>query len=274
MHSVCPEYKDDITSALAVCLKAKVEIPLTLMAFKLMPGDFNLAARALFHDRMDNNFYDCTSHTLVNLNDREAEGFDPDLVFHSTVAIWSCYFPDEWLDDLDIHSVEVEGTYLYDLELVSVKHPTAADKIAYGCVLERYTRKPGTVEPAALVKFKHAAIEDGYDRSDIETAKLLALDDEIFFLEESIVGTADNPGPLLPGMKIRAVVCELDCGLKYLMDVSAVKPSMHTFLPQELMLQYKEPVANERPAPSVKNPEADEEQLENLIEDEVKAEEE
>lgn len=274
MHNVAPEYSDDISRALATSLAAKVEIPLASAAFKALPGDFNLSARALFMPDRREEIGHSATHAIVALQGRLEKAMDAERVFKATIAIWGHLFGDkEMARALEIDSVKIKATRIYDLELVSVIFPDESVRESYAGIRHKATGEQRVVEPAGLAQFRHIIIEDGFERpADEDKAEIAAREKEVFFLEESIVGTAENPGPLLPGMKVRATVCELDCGLKFFKDILEVKPSMYVFLPQELMLHYKEPLDNERPAPSVMNPDAEEKVMEEMIDEDIKAE--
>lgn len=80
-------------------------------------------------------------------------------------------------------------------------------------------------------------------------------------------GRAENPGEpitlymdhavlsqLREGTKLRLTICELDIGVKFIKEVSEVLPAFHVFLPQTLMLHWKEPKLDMRPPPSADDP--------------------
>jgi hypothetical protein len=51
----------------------------------------------------------------------------------------------------------------------------------------------------------------------------------------------------------------LNTGIRFIKTISRIVPSFYTFLPQQMMRHYKQPRDDDRPAPSVQNPEAQEE---------------
>ena len=50
-HNVCPEFTDQIEAARKICAKAKVELPLSIQASQLFPGQFGEACSVLFGGR-------------------------------------------------------------------------------------------------------------------------------------------------------------------------------------------------------------------------------
>lgn len=56
------------------------------------------------------------------------------------------------------------------------------------------------------------------------------------------------------GMKMHLEVCRLNIGTVFIKKVLDVRVSFDVLLPQSLMLHWKDPTPNDRPAPSVNDP--------------------
>lgn len=132
--------------------------------------------------------------------------------------------------------------------------------------------------PLGILTLRPAIIDSGYDNvpRSRATDKILATttssttDNEIqILLEDNLLSLCEV------GMKLQLVTRELqlqlepvqaaaggdvqpkDNKLRVITACTDVRVSFDTFLPQMLMAQWKEPVANTRPPPSVRNPAAD-----------------
>ena len=266
---MCPEYQDNVAKARAYCIKAGVELPAYFDVASAMPGDFNRACRALFCPEDDED-------ALFNLTlaDKKAHGFDPARVFKTVVALHADPSSRAMSMAQDVGSIKVIKTREMDIEVARVLPPSEAVIRIYEGLRAR-DGKQGVIEPVGTAVCKHVNIYDGWDRVEHTDEELSAQGEEVFFLEKGILDLLDvktllvkNPAmdenrdllallDLDEGFKFRAKVCELNCGIKFIKEVVNTYPTFYTFLPQELMLDYKVPVPNEREAPSVENPEAE-----------------
>ena len=243
-HDVCPEYETDVKKALEVCELARVEWPMLQRIYQQIPGQFNLAATELF-------CVEDPEETWSVQQFGRLKGCDARSVFYSSLALvgnsdsmWS-----KILKDLPKLVREFDCT----LQLLSLERPQEG-------VCERFKAmmidgKNAGLIPIGKAIFAPSFIEDEWDTPKIpcpiETETIdLYFDDDVL----------DN---LSPGMKMRATLGELDVGIHFVKSIDTIVPSFHTFLPQELMRHYKEPRPNDRPAPSVLDPDAEEKQHAN-----------
>ncbi|KAG9244382.1 Argonaute siRNA chaperone complex subunit Arb1-domain-containing protein [Calycina marina] len=92
------------------------------------------------------------------------------------------------------------------------------------------------------------------DRIPTKESRMTALyPPETFWLEDEILQH------IFPSLKLEVVVCELNCGIRFIDQLTGIYPSFYAHLPQELMIDnWKEPLLNERPAPTEDNPDAEE----------------
>lgn len=237
---------------------------------RVMPGDFNLACRILFcstgkpRDSTDPSMdkhviYEDKSTTeygeKVNIPDAfdtvvlAPANLDPELVFKTTIAL---HEPDCIARVNDVNeSIRIVKAFADDYEVEKI---VFADTKLVG-VYEGVTQHDGSLRAVGAVGqviMLPTIIEDGWE--DSPTLKK---------------GRGANPGKpislymdhevltqLREGMKLSLTICELSIGVGFVKEVAAVLPSFHVFLPQTLMMQWKTPRLNERPPPSVDNPDA------------------
>lgn len=244
-HDVCPEYEDNIQEARRVCDVAKLELPAVVQVMLQLPGPFNSAARLLYcKDGEDVSTFGASP--AQDLDDLAAKG-----IFMATIAT------SDMLTGLvkgadRIFSVQtIEQTF----EIKGLDFPADVMREFHAGIKVATTAT--TSRPCGYVTLVPTTIEDGWD--NVCTRAPGVEDVETLFLEVDILRR------LCAGMKLRLVLSILNIGLRIIHEVKAVYPSFYVFLPQELMLKYKVPVANERPAPSVEDPEAEEKALQGMI---------
>jgi hypothetical protein len=245
-HDVCNEHCDDVKRAREICLKAATELPACYDLMKLLPGDFNLACTALFCK--DDDF---CNHILAE-ND-----LDPARVFKTTVALQPGLVGAKTLQMAkSLESIEVVQTTHMELEIQRCEQPAAEIIGLYDGVK---SKGKGKIRAVGAIILKHFRIEDGWERKKSFEQNLQTHNDEILLVEHVIIdafqkGRKNPAAAAMPRMKMRVEVCELNTGLKFIKRLDTIRPSFYTFLPQELMFNYKEPDANQREAPSVDNP--------------------
>ncbi|CAF3515725.1 unnamed protein product [Fusarium graminearum] len=237
-HSVCPEYEDDVKAAMEVCKVAAEEWPMFQELCAALPGQFNLAAAELY----------CPEETIEQswsfLDFKRPKDFDPISVFFTAFALMD---EPELFERLATKQPTVTREFKCTLELVQTFRPSddiikrvkslvIADKAAYHV-------------PVGKATFKQGVIEDDWEKPptswpiDEETMTL--------FFDDHLLAR------MWPGMRIEANICELDAGLRFITSIENIVPSFYVFLPQEMMRHYKEPKENDRPAPSVNDPQQD-----------------
>jgi len=282
-HDVCPEYQESINKARVLCAQATVELPATYGLANTFPGDFNLACRIFCPPDEGAGFWGDT-YLAYQMD----HGFDPRRVFLTTVALQPSVGAAARAlaeDNTKLASLHVESTVQMTLELVDVSMPSDTLVQAYAGVKSK-DGEAGRIEAVGVATFKHCFIEDGWERHRPSDAYLAAAPRVTVLLEKSLLNLLDVKArvverlskvdgclPLVDleaGIKLRAEVCRLSCGITFFKHVLEVYPSFYSFLPQELMFGFKEPVPNPRPAPSVENPNADEDAELQMMENEFK----
>ncbi|KAL1836425.1 hypothetical protein VTJ49DRAFT_5161 [Mycothermus thermophilus] len=241
MHDVCPEYADDIKRARKVCDFAVEETPILNKLSQLLPGHFNTSLRVLFvKDDADNEVFCVQDDQVPDVKQAK--------VSHATTM--SIVVPEQVQNtsaSAVISTSTVIGTKEQTYEVRAITLPTETQRAMYKAV-NRHLSGQGSIpeiQPCGTINTRPIIIRDGWDNSATATIPLEEDVDTQFILEEDILKL------LRIGMKLRLRVCTLSTGLKFIQHVRQVLPTFYVFLPQELMLDFKAPVENDRPAKSI-----------------------
>ncbi|EXV06578.1 argonaute siRNA chaperone (ARC) complex subunit Arb1 [Metarhizium robertsii] len=237
LHEVCPEYKDNIQSALQVCNQARQEWPALNQLTAELPGYFNLAATELF------------SSVAVGdwsfLSFSKPSSYDPKTVFLAVCALCD---EDFTLDEFHQDRVEASKECTYTLEVTSVEGPCSLTLDKFASLL--IEGSDCGVSPVGKVFFKPAIIEDEWETPSMHISPQ---DANIWvYLERSLLTH------VMPKMKMDITLVELNTGIRFIKTIHRIVPSFYTFLPQQMMRHYKQPRDDDRPAPSVHDTGAEE----------------
>ncbi|KAI2470965.1 Argonaute siRNA chaperone complex subunit Arb1-domain-containing protein [Annulohypoxylon bovei var. microspora] len=243
IHDVCPEYDNDIKAAKQVCEIAPIELRMMHELLQELPGTFNSIAKELFYDKelqkckgnIEGELYDKLVSFRVTVLTSAKKRIRKRLITSSddptTTRVIS--IKEETYQVVDICAPDPGGITVVEEELEAAGHK-------------------GKGKPAGLLLLKPSIIDHGFnnvlrsDQFDSESAEV-----EEYLLEGELLAKFEK------GMKIKAVVCELDIGLRFIAKVKDVRVSFDQFLPQMLMEGWKDPVPNERPPPSASHPDAE-----------------
>ncbi|KAH8195856.1 hypothetical protein TruAng_009986 [Truncatella angustata] len=265
MHDVCPEYNEQLLVAKSVCVIAPVESRYSRELFRDLQDSFNTAAKFLFCDGgvfETNKDSPIDSTTAVETPGRclsrdpadrfrKLDPFTQLIIFRLTVMDITKNIEHLAVGD-DPRNIRIESTKTETYQVVSVGRRKKKEK----AMLEKLLAEQGLsgkVMPAGTMILRPNMIEhaysnmprpDEFDWTNKPTEKFI-MDDDI--LEK-----------VQPGMKMQLVVCQLNVGITFIKKVLDVRPTFDTILPQSLMLTWKDPVTNERPAPSVDKPASEE----------------
>ncbi|KAI0206390.1 Argonaute complex, subunit Arb1 [Astrocystis sublimbata] len=205
MQDACPEYRDNIIAARAICDIAAVEFRYVHELTLELPGPFNTLARRLTLDQD----LDALVELRRVLPQAPSEELTKDMRVVSTTE----------------GSFQVLGVKRSDTEHT----PTGWLHVKPTIIAHGWGNLPRPEEA---------------DFSDAETLN--------FVLENDLLAKFKI------GMKIHMTVCKLNIGILFIKEVHEIRVSFDTFLPQYLMTDWKDPVPNERPPPSVENPNSEE----------------
>ncbi|KJZ77784.1 hypothetical protein HIM_02961 [Hirsutella minnesotensis 3608] len=238
-HDVCPEYQDDVKRALGICGTAREEWPLLESLQHSLPGAFNAAAASLFTPP-DARDWSRRGFTLP-------EGVDAKALFYTSCALLGEL---ETIQSAQQGAIRVVKEYERTLKVVKVQQPESDIAARFGRL--QVDGANYRFAPIGKAMFQAATIEDGWERPSVPGQA--HEEDMWLYFEGSILAN------MKPGMKMRLSIVKLDTGIRYVKSVEDIVPSFYTFLPQLLMKHYQQQRVNERPAPSVQDPLAEEKQ--------------
>lgn len=256
-HDVCPEYADNIHQAKAVCDQALDQIPRIFGIWQAIPGDFSIAAQTLYCRKEGE---EASPYYLGGANKR-MDHKRATVVFMATVATMDSDSVEAVCAASASNAIQVVDTAEGAFEILELRDPSEEVLQLYRGVKDPASGAPGTIEPCGLIVLKPITIQDGWD-TGLCTDPVCGDG-----AQESLIINCSIMRYLMVGMKVKLVVCTLNIGIKFIKELKEVCPSYYTFLPQELMLNYREPVPNERPAPGMDDLEAEDEQLAQMAKD-------
>lgn len=287
-HDVCPEYADNLIQARKICELACTEIPSIGEIGATMPGDFNLACQVLFCSTGSANsilpgsvdsknvLYEMKPfHGEENAWDTgiiAPKDFDAERVFKATISIHEPGLIDRVLQHT-ADPIRVVKTYEDAFAVNEIVYPNEGIVNIYNGIKNK-AGKTRTIKPIGRVILVPTIIEDGWDNHPTlaegrgDEGRPISI-----YLEHTTMAN------LKEGMKLRLTICQLNIGdggaggdvIHFIKACSEVLPTFHTFLPQSLMMHYKQPRLSDRPPPSVDDPHAEDRAV--LAEVEADAEE-
>ena len=251
-HEVCPEYIDDVRNAQRICEKARDEFPAIVKFLEKVPGDFNAAATAIFSPRD----YSATGFDFDFEEQKELSPTDPARMTWGISLI--VLFEPEVAKVYGQAGASVVSTVEKSYEVTNIQFTDSEAKAKYQ-TLNKHLKSKGqpTVKPCGLFTVRPTVILDGWENTvhqAIDPNDKEATKETVLVMEEDLLQH------LRLGTKLTMTVCTMDTGLSFIKKITDVRSSYYVFLPQELMFGYKEPVLNDRPAPSVHNPNGAEEE--------------
>ncbi|KAI1470328.1 Argonaute siRNA chaperone complex subunit Arb1-domain-containing protein [Daldinia caldariorum] len=240
MHDVCPEYNFDIMAARRICDAAPFELSMVYELMSSLPGPFNTTADSLFSDRQVDE-HDVPDH------------YDKLIAFR--VTVFSSALDQKFkkqLMDSDPTAIHVINTKDETYEVVDTIMPRQKDVSMVEEMLEE-TGHSGKGKPAGILVLKPSIIDFGFNNLPRpDQVDLSGAGSEDYLLEDELLDKFDKR------MKIRAIVCELNIGIRFIKAVKDVRVPFDLFLPQILMENWKEPGPATRPPPSASNPNIEE----------------
>ncbi|TDZ15617.1 Argonaute-binding protein 1 [Colletotrichum orbiculare MAFF 240422] len=233
-HDVCPEYEDDVKEAVGVCHRANVELPVAHQALLHLPGPFNRALSQLFCEGQDWEESDPGSVVTLGVTVKMLMDGASDEAIVAKV---------DGLVNKTANLIETEDC---GMEVVAIHRATGISRQ----IAQTWTVQDRKIGALGRLDMKPYVIEDGHDRGDDAEGGGGGDSGEVttFLVDD------DALRRLQVGFKLQLRVGRLDNGMSFIQQVDAVHVEWYTFLPQSLMAHYKEPVANDRPAPTVASP--------------------
>ncbi|RWA10418.1 hypothetical protein EKO27_g4700 [Xylaria grammica] len=244
MQDVCPEYASNIVAARGICDIAPTELRYVHELSSQLPGDFNRAARTLF----------CEGQVKHLDKDENSEAL---VQFRLTTLVWSVsdkmkQSKHKILEASDPTTITVVSTMDQTYEVLEIERPRHKDKMMVKQQLADM-KVNSNLKPTGFIRVRPAIIAHGWSNVPRpEEVDFSNAEKEEFLLEDDILAKFEI------GMKMNVTVCELNIGLCFIKEVHELRVSFDTFLPQYLMTDWKDPVPNERPPPSVNDPNCEE----------------
>jgi hypothetical protein len=253
-HDVCPEYADDLRRAQKVCVAALEEAQAIFDLMELLPGTFNLAGNMLLDGTLETDFDPEWAPASGPPFDKEAARTI--LLAHGSVLLddSSSERLQKALSDSDARIVKGTGCF----EIVGITLPSKATiaqlEIATECMNQHF-KQDLSLEACGRLVVRPAFVQSGWQVTAASGVPVMTTLDgkyttaqvpEFFFVELEALET------LKIGMKMQINFITLEDGLiNFMSRAENIYQSFYTFLPQELMIRYKEPRLNERPAKSI-----------------------
>lgn len=238
-HDVCPEYEEDINNALGVCERAVEESASILAIWDKLPSHFATCLRVLKCEGCDEQ--DSTGAQGIHKTVTHSHAVN------TVAAIASILVPELAKAAATQHDWKVIDTSSHSFEICKINLPdeTAKAKLQ---TINLYSPQYPDIEACGTFTANWITIEDGWDHYPQRSSIPHRVPEEIeFVVEESILRL------LKVGMKLTLEVCTTSADWRFIKSFKDIKPSYYTFLPQELMAGFKQPILSERPGPSVHN---------------------
>ncbi|KAK0828637.1 NADPH:quinone reductase [Friedmanniomyces endolithicus] len=241
VHPVCPEYKQQILAASAICDVAEQELPKLAVVGHSLPGAFNSACSTVFGGAYADVHLDKAARNSwaqgadnVGLSRHEAT-----IIFKAGVAAHST--PEQYAKIAALHSdlgdAKCISTENMGLEITAVELPDADVEETYEFLRKRegfheYVHTMGKL----ICKRWKVPFEQPVDLPDHLMKARADMNQRFEFLVE-----AETLAYCVPGMKMVTVVKELDVGIKWIDCVESMHPTFYTWLLNEQNWDWKEP---------------------------------
>ena len=241
-HAVCPEYTQDVLAARKICEVAEKELWAIKQVRHRLPGHYNIAASTLYGGHYkglcignqpwatsDPNFED---YVTV---ERGFSTVEADRIFKTAIAFAGTEELYLKVMNGDVHVVKTEIRALEVVEIVRADLKTLRE---YATVKD-HEGVAGNSKALGVIKFKAwegpgLEEEDMTDDDEPETVNAES-PIESFWLEDETLQHC------FVGMKVELNVHELNIGVKYFDRVEGIYCSFFTVLPNEKMMNWKEP---------------------------------
>ena len=231
---MCPEYKDNIYAARAVCDLAFEEVWNTRKIANIGTGDFNTACAQLFGGVA----YDMNAEVeeeMESVVDRPTSMTDDAARKVMKFALAGAGSYEQAMRFRELANRD---------ELEATRHDQGGFEITEiipsdDGLRDFYHNQAPDLEPVGKIKAK-PWVDPALGRVDLPPNHDEESDDDVpdeyeFFLEESLLKMC------FVGMKIDATIWELNCGVQYFDKIMSVYCSFYTTLPNDLMFGWKKP---------------------------------
>ncbi|PHH51253.1 Argonaute-binding protein 1 [Ceratocystis fimbriata CBS 114723] len=239
MHDVCNEYIDDIKGAMQLCKRAETELPMSISCRNHFPGLWNSLLDSISENEIEEEPAmplsppaNLARELEIRSNFRLPAGFNPVTFLKIGLEMLGKNV------DFDFSKLEIVRRPVYSLQVQSIEPgPTFRFQVF---------ENGQTVTYPSLdrITFKHCVIESDMDPGEYKRSLAVPSGYEVMLLDTRITNF------LRKGMKVRAIVAELNNGVKFIKSVFGVHPEFYVFLPQNLMRSYRSHEPATKPPPS------------------------
>ncbi len=254
----------DVMAALRLCTQAEKELRLIGEVSRLLPGDFNIAASTLYggsYHRLQNDYAQWDDKEPLfgpddpASRDKKIMGMtvaEADRIFKTGIAFSGTYEHFRQIMAMQCFVVEQEFRSMEVCEIVfpseekrkkllGAKDEFGHSGFALGILKVKHWDSPDAQEEDMS--------DDGGEDPGGSSKGMADSAIDSFWLEENILEKC------FIGMKMKATVRKLSIGLNYIDEIMRVECSFYTYLETERLDRWKEPMLNERPGPTVDDPE-------------------
>ncbi|KAF2121538.1 Argonaute siRNA chaperone complex subunit Arb1-domain-containing protein [Lophiotrema nucula] len=253
VHEVCDEYKSDLITARALCERAETELIKCDRVGLDLPGSFNTAASTIFEgskstlftgnqewaqqDEEDGGYW--TASAVGMQNEQARVVFTTGLVTYGTDEQYDALGGSNASLETMLKNIKVLKREELQLEVTAVHFPTEDVRSIYTSQNEAWKSKL-QLEPLGKLVCKSIFIDtfseydlpkDKYQNGQLPKDDLGKLYE--FWVDDSILQDC------FEGMKLKATVLTLDCGITILDGVDQCMVSFYRWLPNELWLSHK-----------------------------------
>nr|POE72071.1 argonaute-binding protein 1 [Quercus suber] len=237
LHDVCPEYEPDILQAQDVCDVAREEFPLLAHVDQQLPGSFSIACSTLYRGHFA-NLHRPTDLDSAWVHSGENMGLsqkDAHLIFMAAMTVYGSSEQREHLKDYE--QFKIISSDEVGLEVAKIQRISGAARDFY----DNPKLKDTIIRPMGKLVCKRWRIPDHAPR-DLPKWKV-DLDREVEKSGEMLEFLMDDEilKHCYPGFKIAAIVNRLDSGITWIDRVDHTFPSFFTWLPNEMVADYKNP---------------------------------
>ncbi|KAH7068849.1 Argonaute siRNA chaperone complex subunit Arb1-domain-containing protein [Paraphoma chrysanthemicola] len=242
-HNVCPEYDEQLEAALKTCDIAEKELARVSAAGLALPGDFNKSASVVIGGAHagtytgNKSWVEEVKAAGIEMGETGVRDEEAKIKFMTGVAVMGS---DEQCVILGSQTIKILERIPTGLEVVHIELPTEETKSVYEEQSKMVAHKLSQLQPLGklICKTWHA---DDCDEWDLPKDKYpegkpdkatLAQEYE-FWIDEMVLKEC------FVGLKLDAIILQLEGGITILDEVHETMCSFFTWLPNELWMQRK-----------------------------------
>ncbi|KAI4913836.1 hypothetical protein J4E90_005556 [Alternaria incomplexa] len=244
-HRVCPEFDDQLATALQICDQADRELPKVNSVGLALPGDFNKSASVVFGGAQadiytgDKSWAEDLKKEGLTVSEIGIRKEEARVKFGTGIAVLGSDAQYDMFESGDLQVLSRETAYL---EVTAVQLPDDDTKSAYAEQSKLFKHKLGQLEPLGKLLCKTWYTDDcdewdlPKDNNKYPNGKPRKAGDGReyeFWIEEDIIKDC------FVGLKMDANIMHLTGGMTILDDIKETMCSFYTWIPNELWMERK-----------------------------------